>query len=473
MTNETHDRGPSSASAPLESRVRVTVPKGGTPLIELPLDVVQGLLALVPGAACLSTLDEGRFLVINPRYSRISGYEPSELVGQRAVELGIWHDPSERRALIDELARSGVVMRMRVGFRTRSGLVLHGFLSARIVAFNGLRCILADFQDFHDEVEAQRKLEESNALLNAACRIATIGPWEFSTESSKSYWSETVYGLHGRDPAAGMPAGDYLETYIPPQWRDRVRDNWRRALRERVSWTIEMQILREDGSRRWVRDTGEPVVAADGRVIALRGVMQDIDAERRSQELQQEANARFQRMFELTPVPMGISRAADGVFLEVNAAWQAWSGFRREDVVGKTATEMEMITPEGRAALGAFIRTAGTVNAHEACYRIRGGEERHVILSMRSVEIGSESCWLFVLHDVTETRQAQREQRERNELLALCAQAADLGVWDLNFVTRTVRGDARWRRHRKRQAVRNVTKSHINFQKTDIITLFQ
>ena len=61
MTDTPHYRGTSSASAPLESRVRVTVPKGGTPLIELPLDVVQGLLALVPGAASLSTLDEGVF----------------------------------------------------------------------------------------------------------------------------------------------------------------------------------------------------------------------------------------------------------------------------------------------------------------------------------------------------------------------------------------------------------------------------
>lgn len=442
----THPIGPDIEA--VKSAFRFDFPDDGVAVIDVPALAIAGVLQLLPDAAGISSLTDGRYIDVNAAMCALSGFTRDELVGHAAHEFPIWGKTAERQAFVQTLKLKGRVRRQLMTFGTRAGGEVHGLFSARVVLLNGAECMLFLFQEIHAEVEARRKLETSNALLNAACRIATIGVWEISPEPFQSYWSDTCYRIHGRDPALGMPPPPYIDTRVTLESREELRRCWKEALRDKRPWTVEMQIIRDDGKLRWVRDTGEPVVDESGKVVSLRGVMQDIDAERRGLEQQLEAHELFARLFQLMPDPTGITRASDGTLFEVNAAWESWLGYTRAEAIGQNAVTLGMTTAQERQQLAEAIQRDGRVLARPMTFRSKDGNERLAELSMRPIDWRGIPCWLFVVRDVTEVRRAERVQRERDELLALCAEVAELGVWDWNIKTGQVTGDARWRVHR-------------------------
>lgn len=106
-----------------------------------------------------------------------------------------------------------------------------------------------------------------------------------------------------------MPETPYIDTYVAVSFRDESCDSaGAQPCVTSARGRSRCRVIRDDGKLRWVRDTGEPVVDDGGKVVSLRGVMQDIDAERRGLEQQLEAHELFARLFQLMPDPTGITQ---------------------------------------------------------------------------------------------------------------------------------------------------------------------
>src|SRR5690606_18710048 len=52
-----------------------------------------------PVAACITTVEEDRFLEINSGYLRVTGYDPAEVIGRTSRELGQWSSPADQAKL--------------------------------------------------------------------------------------------------------------------------------------------------------------------------------------------------------------------------------------------------------------------------------------------------------------------------------------------------------------------------------------
>ena len=193
-----------------------------------------------------------------------------------------------------------------------------------------------------------------------------------------------------------------------------------------------------------MRARGEPVVK-DGAVIGIRGVLQDIDEAKRSEQRLRQSEDRFSRIFHLMPYPMGMTRQSDGAYVEVNPAWEQVLGFTREQAVGSSAIKLGIFDAHDRDRLIDVARQAGQLDAYEVNIITRSGEKRTVLQSMRATEFDGEACWLFALHDITDRKRSEEQVREREALLSLTISAAALGLWDWNLQTGMVHGDARWR----------------------------
>lgn len=51
------------------------------------------------------------------------------------------------------------------------------------------------------------------------------------------------------------------------------------------------------------------------------------------------SDAAFKAVFDLAPEAIALARLGDGVILEVNAEWQALTGFSRAEVLDRTARD--------------------------------------------------------------------------------------------------------------------------------------
>ena len=132
-----------------------------------------------------------------------------------------------------------------------------------------------------------------------------------------------------------------------------------------------------------MRATGEPVIE-NGRVVKVRGVMQDIDEAKRADQRLRQSEERFSRTFHLMPYPMGLSHRSDGRYVDINPAWVEMLRIPLEEAIGRTAVELGIFTAEDRQRLMKQVSQTGHPSDYEVTLNLRNGPRRTVLLSMRA-----------------------------------------------------------------------------------------
>ena len=408
----------------------------------------------LPDPAGITRIADGRYIDVNPAFCELLGFRREEVLGRTSSELHIWANEQERKRLLETYQREGKVDRLPLVAQSK-GVQVPGLMSARSVLVNGENCFVFVF---HDMTEAQRTSDELRALyhqLQQAGRLARLGAWEDERGRGLVYWSDVCFDIHGLSPNQPPPS-DYIDRHVAPQYREALREKFRQSIRSRTEWSMEMEVYHADGHLLWVRASGEPVIE-NGRVVKVRGVMQDIDEAKRADQRLRQSEERFSRIFHLMPYPMGLSHRSDGRYVDINPAWVDMLGIPREEAIGRTAVELGIFTAEDRQRLMEQVSQTGHVSDYEVTLNVRNGPRRTVLQSMRATEFDGEPCWLFSVHDITDRKRNEVQVREREALLSLTISAASLGLWDWDLQTGLVTGDRRWRAMRGLAATGDTT----------------
>ncbi|MBI1840031.1 MAG: PAS domain S-box protein [Verrucomicrobia bacterium] len=152
------------------------------------------------------------------------------------------------------------------------------------------------------------------------------------------------------------------------------------------------------------------------RLVAMRAVrglweanarLEERVAERTSALSQSEE--RFSKAFQASPAMLSILRLPRGEYLDVNEAFLRTFGFTRDEVIGRTATALNI----GRSAAAeetawrSLERSGEPLRNEETRYRTRAGEPRVVLRSAELIQLGGERCALAVEQDITERQRVQ------------------------------------------------------------------
>jgi PAS domain S-box-containing protein len=123
--------------------------------------------------------------------------------------------------------------------------------------------------------------ENAEALLEAAGRIARLGHWEQSRDGNDPKWSKVAYEIHELPPGAPVTRDQSME-FIHPEDRVAMLAAVRGAIDTGEVFHLEARLITALGKEIWVHIRGEPLRDEEGKVHAMRGVIQDIDATRRA-----------------------------------------------------------------------------------------------------------------------------------------------------------------------------------------------
>jgi PAS domain S-box-containing protein len=116
----------------------------------------------------------------------------------------------------------------------------------------------------------------------------------------------------------------------------------------------------------------------------------------------------FTKAFRYSPERIAISTLEEGRYVEVNDIFLQFCGFSREEVIGRTARELNIwVDQSEREELVKRIREKGGVSNYETRFRNKKGEIRTVLWSAELIEYGGETCILSSTHDITERKQAE------------------------------------------------------------------
>jgi len=132
--------------------------------------LLSRLFEVSPEPVTVTELDSGRMLMVNPAFIELTGYSSEELVGQRAVDLGLWFEPKLRERYIQCLRVEGRVDDYAAVFRAKDGRRLPLQISAAVFDQDGVPCLVAVLRDLG--VLDLRRLQYEAILDNAVVGIA-------------------------------------------------------------------------------------------------------------------------------------------------------------------------------------------------------------------------------------------------------------------------------------------------------------
>lgn len=155
------------------------------------------------------------------------------------------------------------------------------------------------------------------------------------------------------------------------------------------------------------------------------------EAELRASALRlKESEARFSTAFRLSPVLLGIARVRDRKYVEMNEAFLRWTGFTREEMIGRTSEEMAVwVHPEDRLRVWEELQRQGSLHDREVLLRNRAGAVHTLSISADLIDIENEPHVLMVAQDVTQRKKVEEE------LLKSLEREKELGQLRSNFVS--------------------------------------
>jgi len=129
------------------------------------------------------------------------------------------------------------------------------------------------------------------------------------------------------------------------------------------------------------------------------------------------AEQRFEAAFSANPAPAIICRLSDLRYIKVNPGFLEMTGFRRDEVIGKSTYEIDILTEATQRDLA--LEKLGqnqTIPQMEGLVPVSDGGKKHVIVAGEPLVVADEACMLFTFADLdplkkTETALRQSEER--------------------------------------------------------------
>jgi PAS domain S-box-containing protein len=196
---------------------------------------------------------------------------------------------------------------------------------------------------------------------------------------------------------------------------------------------VELEIRRFDGTHGTILVSAAPVWNPDGSLMGAVAINLDISERRQMVEELHLSEERFSKAFNATPNPLAISRLADGKIEQVNDAFVELYGYSREEILGKTSIDLNMLPdPAVREQLVQHIRAEGTVRGLQTPIQLKSGEVRLASLSVEILEIEQESYILTVIEDITQRSRAEKALRQSEARLQALLSASSQVLYHMS-----------------------------------------
>lgn len=406
---------------------------------------LEAIYRMAPVGLCVVDA-ELRFRRINDRMAAINGLPAEAHIGRHVAEILPQLAPRLVPLIERVLATGESVRGLEVSGetaaqpgRTRTWLVSYFPVRNDDGTVHAVNTVSEEITERKAAEDALLAQEET---LRLSLEAGSFGVWT----------ADPVAGEMTFDPVArrllGLPEGesvqDVLERFVDPAQAAAVAAAGRQALAPEPpdTFAVEFELELPGGQRRWLDLRGRCSFRGEGAARQARvliGVVQDV-TERQTTEmalrtlnetLESRVEERthafrrtrdlFETLFHASPVPTAIVGVDDGRVVDANAAYCAFFGCDREDVVGVEAGAGGLWP--GPAALDAHVPDAThAVASTETTVTLPSGEPRNVYASFSPVDLDGARHVLAAFVDITARRQAEEQVRDLAAALTLAEQ---------------------------------------------------
>lgn len=251
--------------------------------------LLQAIMDFSPNVIVVKDLS-GRYILTNQRIQKLLGVSAAATQGKTDIELFPGDIADRHRQADVTVLERGVPMVYEETIDVDGER--HVFMSSEFPlkkADGHIFAVGAIWADITARKRAEEALRDTAADLREAQRVAHLGSWSWDMQTDRWRWSDEVYGIFGRDPARGVPRlfGEHPPLFTPESTAQ-LKAALAKLRSDAKAYEVELELVRPDGTTRWITARGEPVRDARGHVTGLAGAVQDVTALKELQRLRRE-----------------------------------------------------------------------------------------------------------------------------------------------------------------------------------------
>jgi PAS domain S-box-containing protein len=326
---------------------------------------------------------EGRILQVNDAVVKMSGFKREELIGRFDYQNTYPEDQTVGMDLFQELLdgkRDWYQVEKR--YLRKNGEVFWTRLTLSAVRDpQGKPLYLVGLiDDIDEEKNAHEQVQESEARFRAMFNNAVVGITLIAPDRRVLAINPAVLRMSGYSEAEMLAMTGQDITY-PEDMPVGSLEFAEVLAGRRNSFTIEKRYVRKDSVIYWARLSISAVRDAEGKLLYLVAITEDIDQQKHTLEELRESEARFRAMFEYSAIGIGIM-GLDRKVTAMNPAMCKMFGYEAHELMGETP---------------AFVTHPDDFQEHTRQYQdIFSGKTDHFTAERRYLRKNGELFWAQV-----------------------------------------------------------------------------
>lgn len=172
----------------------------------------------------------------------------------------------------------------------------------------------------------------------------------------------------------------------------------------------EVKTIKKDKSIIWVRVFAQPYWDNEqNRVTKIYGAVQNINDRKLSRLALEESENKFSVAFNESPYALSI-QDDNNIFIDVNQAFCDLTGYSKEEIIGRTGSELNLwADPEEAKKINQIFEQTGSVKNYEFLFRKKNGEIRNGIISASVIFVNGKRADIASAIDITELKEKDQK----------------------------------------------------------------
>jgi PAS domain S-box-containing protein len=374
---------------------------------------------------------------LTPASERHTGFTPEEKFGRDCFEFIHPDDRAKVRNVLAEIS-SGAVQETVVTYRT-----LHKDGSWRNFETNvrnaldvpAIAGIVLNSRDVTERQQSEAALQQYEQRLALHAQQTILGVIEFDRASRIIEWNPAAESIFGFTRADAI--GQHADLIVPQTAREHVDRVLRKTILERRPTTSTNENCTRSGKIIHCEWSNTPVIDAEGNVMGVICLAQDVSERRQAEEALRISEERYRLLFERNLAGV-FWTTLEGEFIDCNESFARMFGYRsRMEVLSLNARGLYH-SPQEHDVLMARLRREKIFSNIELSFRRKDGSPIWVLANVSMVEENTVSSIIQgTVIDITERKFAEEGLRNAESKYRSIFENAAEGIFQTSL-------DGRW-----------------------------
>jgi len=378
-----------------------------------------------PYSIVINSFEDGNYLDVNNTFLSNAGMTKAQVLTLPPDKTGAlpFTLKAEERARI----RHGGVFNVEAQSEKADGAVAQMLYSSVPIPYGEEEAILSMVVDITEKKQTEIALAESEKKYRDIFNNAPIGIFRTAYEGYFLEANPKLAEMFGYDsPEHIIASARNIARDIYP--RSEIREEFLHELERRPSGvTKEVEFKRRDGTALYGIMHAALRYDKDGAPAFLEGTIEDITERKQATDALMASEKKFSELFMLSPDSIILSSFETDKILEVNESFLAAFGYEREELLGKSAMDLDIfVDTRRRDDFLRWIKETNRPNDFEAQLYRKDGAILTCSINHRNLEVNGQRVHMIIGRDVTEQKKIQEMMVQTEKMLSVGGMAAGI-----------------------------------------------